>query len=80
MKSLTLILFSLAIVFLTIGYMELKINEKQKQKIIEYRFIPRSLLEDQVNPVNLETSFVDMFKRQNPFLYQNSGLENTNLL
>jgi len=80
MKSLTLILFSLAIVFLTIGYMELKINEKQKQKIIEYRFIPRSLLDDQVNPVNLETSFVDMFKRQNPFLYQNSGLENTNLL
>ena len=80
MKSLTLILFSLAIVFLTIGYMELKINEKQKQKIIEYRFIPRSLLDDQVNPVNLETSFVDMFKRQNPFLYQTSGLENTNLL
>jgi len=80
MKSLTLILFSLAVVFLTIGYMELKINEKQKQKIIEYRFIPRSLLDDQVNPVNLETSFVDMFKRQNPFLYQNSGLENTNLL
>ena len=80
MKSLTLILFSLAVVFLTIGYMELKINEKQKQKIIEYRFIPRSLLDDQVNPVNLETSFIDMFKRQNPFLYQNSGLENTNLL
>ena len=80
MKSLTLILFSLAVVFLTIGYMELKIKEKQKQKIIEYRFIPRSLLDDQVNPVNLETSFVDMFKRQNPFLYQNSGLENTNLL
>ena len=60
--------------------MELKINEKQNQKIIEYRFIPRSMIEDQINPVNLETSFVDMFKRDNPFLYQNSGLENTNLV
>lgn len=80
MKSLTLLLFSLSIVFVTIGYMELKINEKQNQKIIEYRFIPRSMIEDQVNPVNLETSFVDMFKRDNPFLYQNSGLENTNLV
>ncbi len=80
MKSLTLLLFSLSIVFLTIGYMELKINEKQNQKIIEYRFIPRSMIEDQVNPVNLETSFVDMFKRDNPFLYQNTGLENTNLV
>tara|TARA_E500000178_G_scaffold353697_1_gene420290 strand:+ start:1511 stop:1753 length:243 start_codon:yes stop_codon:yes gene_type:complete len=80
MKSLTLILFTISIVFLTIGYMELKINEKQNQKIIEYRFIPRSMIEDQVNPVNLETSFVDMFKRDNPFLYQNSGLENTNLI
>tara|TARA_B100000674_G_C37899748_1_gene943132 strand:+ start:1098 stop:1340 length:243 start_codon:yes stop_codon:yes gene_type:complete len=80
MKSLTLIIFTISIVFLTIGYMELKINEKQNQKIIEYRFIPRSMIEDQVNPVNLETSFVDMFKRDNPFLYQNSGLENTNLV
>ena len=80
MKSLTLLLFSLSIVFLTIGYMELKIKEKQNQKIIEYRFIPRTMIEDQVNPVNLETSFVDMFKRDNPFLYQNSGLENTNLV
>lgn len=60
--------------------MELKIREKQNQKIIEYRFIPRSLIEDQINPVNLETSFTDMFKKQNPFLYQNTGLENTNLV
>jgi hypothetical protein len=80
MKALSLVFFTLAIVFLIVGYMELKIREKQNQKIIEYRFIPRSLIEDQINPVNLETSFIDMFKKQNPFLYQNSGLENTNLV
>lgn len=80
MKSVSLIFFTLAIVFIIVGYMELKIREKQNQKIIEYRFIPRSLIEDQINPVNLETSFTDMFKKQNPFLYQNTGLENTNLV
>jgi hypothetical protein len=80
MKPLTLIVFTLSIVFLVVGYMELKINTKQKQKIIEYRFIPRSLLEDQIHPVNLETSFQDMFKKTNPFMYHNTGLENTNLV
>ena len=80
MKSVSLIFFTLAIVFIVVGYMELKIREKQNQKIIEYRFIPRSLIEDQINPVNLETSFTDMFKKQNPFIYQNTGLENTNLV
>jgi hypothetical protein len=80
MKPLTLIFFTLSIVFLVVGYMELRISTKQKQKIIEYRFIPRSLLEDQVHPVNLETSFQDMFKKTNPFMYQNTGLENTNLV
>jgi hypothetical protein len=80
MKALSLVFFTLAIVFLIVGYMELKIRQKQEQKIIEYRFIPRSLIEDQINPVNLETSFTDMFKKQNPFLYQNTGLENTNLV
>ena len=72
MKSVSLIFFTLAIVFIIVGYMELKIREKQNQKIIEYRFIPRSLIEDQINPVNLETSFTDMFKKQNPFLDQNT--------
>ena len=80
MKALSLVFFTLAIVFLIVGYMELKIRQKQEQKIIEYRFIPRSLIEDQINPVNLETSFTDMFKKQNPFLYQNTGFENTNLV
>jgi len=80
MKPLTLVLFTISIVFLVIGYMELKITAKQKQKIIEYRFIPRSLLEDQINPVNLETSFVDMFNKSNPYMYNNTGLENSNLV
>lgn len=80
MKSVSLIFFTISMVFLIVGYMEMKISEKQKQKVIEYRFIPRSLIEDQVYPVNLETSFTDMFKKQNPYLYQDTGLENSNLI
>lgn len=80
MKPITLIFITISMVCIIIGYMELKILIKQKQKVIEYRFIPRSLLDDQINPVNLEKSFYDMFTKNNPYLYQDSSLENTNLL
>lgn len=80
MKSLSLIFFTLSIVFIVIGYMELKIRQKQNKNEIEYRFIPRNILEDQFNNSDLTTSFKDMFNKTQPYMYQNSGLENSNLL
>ena len=61
MKSLTLIFFTLSIVCIVIGYMELKIQTKQKQKTIEYRFVPREIIDSQFNQINLENSFENLF-------------------
>ena len=43
----------------------LKTHEIQTR--IEYRFIPRSIYEDQFGPVKLESSFQDMFEKQDVF-------------
>lgn len=69
MKSLAFFFFMIGVVFITIGYTELKYKEKLKQKTIEYRFIPRSIYEEQLNPSNLKTSFEDMFQKQEPTSY-----------
>ena len=61
MKSISLIFFTLSIVCIVTGYMEKKIINKQKDKIVEYRFIPREIIESQFSQLNLEKSFSDIF-------------------
>jgi hypothetical protein len=61
MKSLTLVFFTLSIVCIIIGYMEIKIESKRQQKKIEYRFVPREIYDTQFNQINLENTFIDMF-------------------
>ena len=61
MKSLTLVFFTLSIVCIIIGFMEIKIQSKRKEQTIEYRFVPREILDTQFNQINLETSLGDMF-------------------
>lgn len=39
----------------------------ETKTVIEYRFIPRSIYEDQFAPVKLESSFQDMFEKQDVF-------------
>ena len=41
--------------------MERKIEEKEENKVIEYRFIPRSFLEEQTYSVDLKKNFANMF-------------------
>ena len=61
MKSLTLVFFTLSIVCIIIGYMEIKIESKRQQKTVEYRFVPREIYDTQFNQINLENTFRDMF-------------------
>ena len=68
MKSLSFLIFVVGIVFTTIGYMEMKMENKKK-KIIEYRFIPRNIYDEQFNPQNLKQSFSDMFEKIEPSSY-----------
>mgnify|MGYP001156766422 CR=1 FL=1 len=61
MKSFALLFLVISVVFITMGYMERKIEEKEENKVIEYRFIPRSFLEEQTYSVDLKKNFANMF-------------------
>ena len=62
MKSFALLFLVISVVFITMGYMERKIEEKEENKVIEYRFIPRSFLEEQTYSVDLKKNFANMFE------------------
>ncbi len=53
---------------ITTGYHQKLQQTFQKEKVIEYRYIPRSLFEEQIQPVNLQQSFADMFKKDDVFI------------
>jgi hypothetical protein len=68
MKSIVLLLLVLGVMMITIGYHQKLQETFQKEKVIEYRYIPRSLFEEQIQPVNLQQSFSDMFKKDDVFI------------
>jgi len=67
MKSIILFFFVIGIIMLAVGYQRKLLTETRTKTIVEYRFIPRSLYDEQVSPVNLEQSFTDMFQKQDVF-------------
>lgn len=69
MKSIILLLMVIGIVMITIGYQK-SLHEKMEntKTVVEYRFIPRSLYEEQIQPVNLQQSFSDMFEKEDVYL------------
>ena len=71
MKSLALFFLVLSVVFITMGYMESKMMSQEKEKTIEYRFIPRSFLDEQNNPINIKDSLNNIFQKQDPWAYNN---------
>jgi hypothetical protein len=67
MKSIVMFFFVVGIVMLALGYQKQLLTTSTTKTIIEYRFIPRSLYEEQLQPINLAKSFNDMFERQDVF-------------
>jgi len=67
MKSLVIVLLVLGLIMMTLGYQKKLIQNMETKTVIEYRFIPRSIYEDQFGPANLEGSFQDMFEKQDVF-------------
>ena len=51
MKSLSLFILMLGIIMITVGYMDKKVDKAEKEKQIEYRFVPRSIYDEQIQPV-----------------------------
>ena len=68
MKSIILLLLVLGVMMITTGYHQKMQDTFKQEKIIEYRYIPRSLFEEQIEPVNLQQSFYDMFQKNNVFI------------
>ena len=61
MKSLSLLVLVLGIVFITVGYMDNKVAKHESEKKIEYRFVPRSIYDEQIKPTDLNDTFSSMF-------------------
>ncbi len=66
MKSLSLFVLMLGIIMITVGYMDKKVKKVEKEKEIEYRFVPRSIYDEQIKPVNLSDTFSTMFSDIDP--------------
>ena len=67
MQSLVLVLLVLGLIMMALGYQKKLLNNMETKTVVEYRFIPRSIYEDQFSPVKLESSFQDMFEKQDVF-------------
>ena len=63
MRALILILFFLATIFLTIGYMNSQM--KCPPPKIQYRFIPQNIYDTQFEEQNISNLFTNLFT-QNP--------------
>lgn len=69
MKSIILFLFVIGIVMMALGYQKKMIKNETIKTIVEYRYIPRSIYDEQLSQPNIEKNFADMFKNEDVFFY-----------
>ena len=67
MQSLVLFLLVLGLIMMALGYQKKLLTNMETKTVVEYRFIPRSIYEDQFENNKLESSFQDMFEKQDVF-------------
>jgi|TARA_B110000305_G_scaffold76788_1_gene86254 hypothetical protein len=67
MQSLVLVLLVLGLIMMALGYQKKLLTNMETKTVVEYRFIPRSIYEDQFENNKLESSFQDMFEKQDVF-------------
>ena len=53
---------------LSIGYQRKILTNTKTKTIVEYRYIPRSIYEEQLSPINLQDTFHSMFSKGDVFL------------
>ena len=56
----------LGIVMVTVGYMDKKVKTAEKEKQIEYRFVPRTIYDEQIENINVVNTYSDMFADIDP--------------
>jgi hypothetical protein len=67
MKAFVLFFFVLGLFLIMHGMYEEKIRAIQKDKRIEYRFIPRTYLEEQLADTNVSGKMASMFTKESPW-------------
>ena len=63
-----MLFFVVGIVMFSIGYQRKILTNTKTRTIVEYRYIPRSIYEEQLSPINLQSTFNDMFNKEDVFL------------
>lgn len=67
MKAFVLFFFVLGLFLIMHGMYEEKIKAIEKDKRIEYRFIPRTYLEEQLADTNVSGKMASMFTKESPW-------------
>jgi hypothetical protein len=68
MKSIVMLFFVVGIIMLTIGYQRKILTNTKTKTVVEYRYIPRSIYEEQLSPINIQDTFYNMFSKGDVFL------------
>ena len=66
MRALSFFIFMIGVIMITMGYMDNKLQKKIEENKIEYRFVPRTLYDEQHEPSNISRIYSDMFADQDP--------------
>lgn len=67
MKAFVLFFFVIGLFLIMHGMYEEKIRAIEKDKKIEYRFIPRTYLEEQLADTNVSGKMASMFTKESPW-------------
>lgn len=71
MKSVILFLMFLGMVLIIHGIYEQRYTALEKKTRIEYRFIPRTYYEEQLNNSTVSSNFKNMFNKESPWYDRN---------
>ena len=69
MQALSFFFLMLGIIFITIGYVENKLQKNNENTKIEYRFVPRSTYDEQIESINVSDVQSEMFASVDPIYY-----------
>jgi hypothetical protein len=67
-KSIILLIIFVGILFMTIEVVKIYVNAQKVQNTIEYRYIPRTFVDEQLEPVYPSTIFSNMFSQPSPWI------------
>ena len=73
MNSIALLILIIGIIFIILGYNNS--TNKCPPKEIQYRFLPRTFYDEQMEPVNISNVFGNLFDKEDSWLNRFSGSE-----